>query len=181
MKEYLVKDEQDSSWFYTVNPNLYSGNSIGIPDGAEVLTIKNGKNFVFWKNGLKKCIGHDDDWVETSFTANEYIEEHGDKGAIIAWKRADILIDDSVVDAKYLPEDKVNQPSHYAKGGVECIDAIESSMSKDAFLGYLKGNIQKYIWRYECKGGLESLLKAQWYLNRLIGTIECSKVKNLED
>lgn len=78
-------------------------------------------------------------------------------------------------------DDKVNQPSHYAKGGVECIDAIESSMPKDAFLGYLKGNIQKYIWRYECKGGLESLLKAQWYLNRLIGTIECSKVKNLED
>ena len=78
-------------------------------------------------------------------------------------------------------QDNVNQPSHYNKGGVECIDAIQSSMTHEAFCGYLKGNIQKYIFRYEDKGGLESLLKAQWYLNKMIGIIECSKVKNSED
>ena len=41
-------------------------------------------------------------------------------------------------------------------------------MSHEAFKGYLKGNIMKYIWRYERKNGQEDLLKAQWYLNKLI-------------
>jgi hypothetical protein len=36
------------------------------------------------------------------------------------------------------------------------------------FEGYLKGNIVKYVWRYEMKKGLQDLLKAQWYMNRLI-------------
>ena len=67
--------------------------------------------------------------------------------------------------------DPIN-PSHYTSGSVECIDAIEASMSPEAFKGYLKGSIQKYIWRYEAKGGVESLQKAQWFLNRLIATIQ---------
>lgn len=58
-------------------------------------------------------------------------------------------------------------PIHY-KGEIECIDAIKSTMPKEAFKGYLKGNIMKYIWRYERKNGHEDLLKAQWYLNKLI-------------
>ncbi len=63
--------------------------------------------------------------------------------------------------------DMVNSPPHYNAGGVECIDAIEASMSKEAFRGYLKGNMLKYIWRYENKGGKEDLDKANWYLTRL--------------
>ncbi|WP_368869244.1 DUF3310 domain-containing protein [Proteus terrae] len=47
--------------------------------------------------------------------------------------------------------DNVNNPPHYASGDIECIDAIKASMTKEAFLGYLKGNIQKYVWRYEKK------------------------------
>jgi Protein of unknwon function (DUF3310) len=64
--------------------------------------------------------------------------------------------------------DAVNNPSHYASGSVECIEAIKASMSHEAFLGYLKGNVQKYIWRYEKKSNpVEDLKKAQWYLARL--------------
>tara|TARA_R100000329_G_scaffold143055_1_gene126840 strand:- start:1754 stop:1972 length:219 start_codon:yes stop_codon:yes gene_type:complete len=63
--------------------------------------------------------------------------------------------------------DMVNSPPHYNAGGIECIDAIEASMSKEAFRGYLKGNMLKYIWRYENKGGKEDLDKANWYLTRL--------------
>ncbi len=65
-------------------------------------------------------------------------------------------------------DDTVNHPSHYTAGKIECIDAIKSSMSKEAFAGYCKGNIIKYLWRYEFKGGVESLEKARWYLNKLI-------------
>jgi len=67
--------------------------------------------------------------------------------------------------------DFVNHPPHY-QGTIECIEAIEASMSSEAFKGALKANVLKYVWRYEGKGGVESLQKAQWYLNRLIATVE---------
>jgi hypothetical protein len=67
--------------------------------------------------------------------------------------------------------DFVNHPPHY-QGSIECIEAIEASMSPEAFKGALKANVMKYIWRYETKGGVESLQKAQWYLTRLIATVE---------
>lgn len=66
--------------------------------------------------------------------------------------------------------DPVNNPSHYASGAVECIDAIQASMSVEAFRGYCKGNVQKYVWRYETKDEAESLRKAEWYLKRLLAT-----------
>ena len=66
--------------------------------------------------------------------------------------------------------DPVNSPRHYADsfGGVECIEAIEASMSIEEFKGFLKGNVQKYVWRYAQKNGSEDLKKAKWYLERLI-------------
>jgi hypothetical protein len=67
--------------------------------------------------------------------------------------------------------DFVNHPPHY-QGTIECIEAIEASMSSEAFKGALKANVLKYVWRYEGKGGVESLQKAQWYLSRLIATVE---------
>ena len=73
--------------------------------------------------------------------------------------------------------DFVNHPPHY-QGTIECIDAIEASMSAEAFKGSLKANVIKYVWRYETKGGVESLQKAQWYLNRLIVTIETEEAKH---
>ena len=72
--------------------------------------------------------------------------------------------------------DYVNSPPHYNTGSIECIDAIEESMTPDAFKGYLKGNIQKYMWRYEAKKGGEVLKKAEWYLNRLLKTLKKTKI-----
>ena len=63
--------------------------------------------------------------------------------------------------------DPVN-PDHYKQGDIECIEAIKASMYPAQFESYLKGNIVKYVWRYEMKKGLQDLLKAQWYMNRLI-------------
>ena len=70
-------------------------------------------------------------------------------------------------------EDNVNNPAHYNYGKVECIEAIEESMTSESFRGYLKGNCMKYLWRYERKGKeLEDLRKAQWYLDRLIDEVD---------
>jgi hypothetical protein len=60
-----------------------------------------------------------------------------------------------------MSEDKIN-PSYYKKG-IETTDYI---VSHD--MNYVEGNIIKYVTRYKDKGGLQDLLKAEWYLNRLI-------------
>jgi hypothetical protein len=57
-------------------------------------------------------------------------------------------------------------PKHY-KGEIECIQCIKASMSKIEFMGYLKGNVQKYTW-VSRKNGLEDLEKANVYLGWLI-------------
>ena len=64
--------------------------------------------------------------------------------------------------------DMVNHPSHYANGGIECIEAIEAQLTPEEYRGFLKGNVAKYVWREKNKGGVESLKKAQWYLDRLV-------------
>jgi len=62
--------------------------------------------------------------------------------------------------------DPIN-PSHYKQGGIECIEAIKAATG-DGFIGYVWGNILKYLWRWPKKGGVDDLKKARWYLDRLI-------------
>ena len=70
--------------------------------------------------------------------------------------------------SKIIQKDVVNQPPHYNTGKIECIDAIEQSMDEKEYAGYLKGNVLKYLWRYNYKGKpTEDLKKAAWYLDRL--------------
>jgi len=66
----------------------------------------------------------------------------------------------------------VASPAHYNRFGIECIDAIEASMSTEEFQGMLKGNVIKYLWRYRYKEKpLQDLEKAKWYLDRLIKSV----------
>lgn len=58
--------------------------------------------------------------------------------------------------------DLVSHPKHYTQG-IECWDYITSHK-----MGYLEGNIIKYVTRYKQKDGLKDLLKAQAYLGKLI-------------
>ena len=75
--------------------------------------------------------------------------------------------------------DNVNNPRHYNKDGIECIDGIKASMSDQEFVGYLKANVIKYLWRYDYKGKpLEDLKKAQWYLDKLINIIHNEDLKS---
>lgn len=68
--------------------------------------------------------------------------------------------------------DNVNHPSHYTSGGIECIDAIRASMTPKGFIDYCKGNVIKYVFRWEHKGGVEDLRKAQVYLGWAIETAD---------
>ena len=67
--------------------------------------------------------------------------------------------------------DMVNEPPHYTQGSIEVIDVIEDSLTADMMEGYCIGNVMKYVMRYRHKNGVEDLMKARWYLDRAIGTI----------
>jgi len=75
--------------------------------------------------------------------------------------------DDDEMFKEVKASDLVNNPPHYNQAGIECIDAILAATNHNKE-GYLQGNILKYIWRYDYKGGLEDLQKAEWYLKKLI-------------
>lgn len=65
--------------------------------------------------------------------------------------------------------DNVNNPSHYNKGKIECIDAIEVAVSDlSGIEAVCTANVIKYMWRWKQKNGIEDLSKARWYLSRLI-------------
>ena len=65
--------------------------------------------------------------------------------------------------------DNVNHPPHYkGNGDIECIDAIRAALTDEEWRGYCKGNVLKYCWRAEYKGGSEDYQKAKWYLDKLV-------------
>jgi hypothetical protein len=68
--------------------------------------------------------------------------------------------------------DMVNNPMHYNAGNIECIDSIEAMLTKEEFIGYLRGNSHKYRWRFRYKNGIEDLKKAEWYENKLLKVLE---------
>ena len=59
------------------------------------------------------------------------------------------------------------KPAHYSALPMEPLDFILVNQ-----LGFLEGNIIKYLCRYQNKGGLEDLRKAQTYLERLLTEAE---------
>jgi hypothetical protein len=63
--------------------------------------------------------------------------------------------------------DNVNKPSHYGSGSIECITYIEDFLTDEEYIGYLRGNVAKYLHRFRYKNGLEDLEKAEVYLKWL--------------
>lgn len=79
----------------------------------------------------------------------------------------------TVAQREPVTNDVVNHPSHYAQGGIECIDAIKAAtVGKTGIEAVCVANVVKYLWRYEEKNGLEDVKKARWYLERLISELE---------
>jgi hypothetical protein len=84
----------------------------------------------------------------------------------------------------------VNHPSHYADGKYECIDVMEDCLDRkhfSPFEGLLWGNAFKYIFRCGLKHSdssdthsdiektIQDLKKSEWYIERLISTLEKEK------
>lgn len=66
-----------------------------------------------------------------------------------------------MITAHFPRHDPVSSPKHYTQHKVECIEVVEN-------MSFILGNVIKYVWRADLKGGLQDLEKAKWYLEREI-------------
>jgi hypothetical protein len=106
---------------------------------------------------------HTYDWDEIEPYAIETIGHEEDSGPFV----------DKLIASLDEAVDMVNKPDHYNHGEIECIDYLKDNMPYEAYLGYLEGNLKKYLHRWRHKGKpLEDLSKASWYLNRLRHELE---------
>lgn len=62
--------------------------------------------------------------------------------------------------------------THYTSKAVQPWEAMEAWMNPEQFVGFLRGNVIKYLARCEDKGGLDDLRKGQHYLAKLVEFIE---------
>lgn len=161
MKEYLNKTTCE----YKLAHSKPDGDWVCIPDGENVAY-------------------KDPDDGSIYFTRLEM----GYRDVVVIWQRptqpeALPFIDDNpqslneqyaeIEQVRQALKDNVNHPNHYTKGKVECLDALESAtIGKSGIEAVCVANIIKYLWRYEEKNGLEDVKKANFYLNRLIATLE---------
>lgn len=79
-----------------------------------------------------------------------------------------LYIDESGVHTR--ANEKQIGGAHYAVKAIQPWDYI---IAND--LGYLEGNVVKYVSRWKDKGGIEDLKKAQHYLQKLIEVTEKAK------
>ena len=69
-------------------------------------------------------------------------------------------------------KEEVTNPKHYDKVGF-VIQPLEYIIANE--LDFLEGNVIKYVSRYPHKGGVNDLLKARTYIEKLI---ERERIKN---
>ena len=154
----LTKKQKE---LYDYLKNYISSNEIS-PSFEEMKSAVNLKS----KSGIHRLI--------TSLEERGFIKRLKHKA-----RAMEIINKNNITDENSL-SNSINIPLIGAIAAGEAIEAIEASMSAKEFRGYLKGAILKYIWRYTYKDrALEDLLKARWYLDKLISDVRLeSDLKN---
>lgn len=97
-------------------------------------------------------------WDGTAISGNkDYVEDELER----LFKAKLESVDDS----------KVTAPNHYIlPSGKQLIELLQSDLlTRKEFIGFCKGNVYKYVSRYQAKNHREDLEKAKQYLNFLEG------------
>lgn len=116
---------------------------------CDTLLLQNG-----WRNS--QC----DDLINMVKAELEFLKEHK-------------FVEDGIKERETKPETDTSDydhPQRYTgEDGKDLIDRMEEGLiNEEQTRGFLKGNILKYVTRYEGKGGMDDLIKANEYLTRLI-------------
>jgi hypothetical protein len=82
-------------------------------------------------------------------------------------------------------QDLIDHPSHYAKAdipsGIECWDWYELAMTEEEFIGHMKGNVLKYVFRAGRKeDGAQDLEKAGAYLKRWLSYLDGDRTVHMK-
>ena len=163
MRAGARKESVESRGTTAWNDGLYSLNGAGFGDGSITETEDSGVGTGGTGRGGADAVSQ-----TTWFAPVDEVSDCPGGVCPVPWATKE--------EPPVIQGDVVNHPPHYTDGGsIECIEAIESALTDEEYRGYLKGNIQKYVWREKHKGGTESLRKAQWYLDRLIQLDEAQK------
>lgn len=177
-KDYLEK-QPDGNYVMKSGFAFKDADWIEIPEGA--FSLK--ENFIFFNQDSSKFYSSTGEWENTPMThlLNTLWQRESPNDKLASaeqYRQAEVLpfIDDDFADSdawieSNVEQDNVNNPSHYADSAIECIDAMQAMLTPEQFIGYLRGNIFKYQWRYEKKNGVEDLKKSQWYLDKLISAL----------
>ncbi len=64
---------------------------------------------------------------------------------------------------------------HYTSKRIQPWAAMEAWMTPEEFKGFLKGNAIKYLARCNDKGGIEDVLKARHYINKLLEVMNANQ------
>ena len=59
------------------------------------------------------------------------------------------------------------KPAYYHNGGIDVIEYLQVQFGRQAAIEFCRGNVIKYITRYQEKNGIEDLEKAQTYIERM--------------
>lgn len=174
MKEYLIKSG-DGKYLLTHHDSI---GAIEIPEGATYYakdaSLGKSGNFFFRLRSDDfdfEAVWLESNWMQASFNVkNQEVlwqrHTHPEELPFIDDEPSQSL-NDQYAEIETVRQDIINSPGHYADSTIECIDAMEAMMTPEQFIGYLRGNVFKYQWRYEKKNGIEDLKKAQWYLDKL--------------
>lgn len=169
-KEYINKTTGE----YRKTSEVVSGEQwIAIPDEAIKATLCN-EFLIFWKDDYYSLSYKNGDTdfnfdENDNYGFNEYMSINDD--AVIVWQilAQPASLNDQYAEIEKVRQDIINKPNHY--NGTECLDAMQKMMTHEQFIGFLRGNVFKYQWRYEKKNGLEDLKKSQWYLDKLMSLL----------
>lgn len=75
---------------------------------------------------------------------------------------------DDAYDEQAKEHIKLKMQAHYTDTGIQPIEYMMKSFSPAEFEGFLKGNVIKYLGRYQRKDGIKDLKKAKVYQDWLI-------------
>lgn len=154
--------------------------------------LEGSDGWIQWAGG--KCPVDSDAIVEVKYRKPSPLHFNNDRAGDFSWSHdgidGDIIayrLQNPGIDARASDDrleqdlnecigqdfDVINHPSHYTKGRIECIDAIDSATTgKSGIEAVCVANIIKYLYRYEEKNGIEDVKKAKWYINKLISELE---------
>jgi len=128
-----------------------------------------------WRDYVTNSLKHPLDSSEATNKDEVDDQENIRKIRLQNWKKNPLknvslpLIDDNTSREELdmlrrpLEKEEVTNPKHYNERKMEPLDYIIANE-----LDFLEGNIIKYITRYTYKGGINDLLKARTYLEKLI-------------